>query len=359
MYNTAANRTLYDELAEHGIFPYGSPQVLKFEAQMEKYFSREFLRWEGNRELPEEYGVSSFEGGIAALPTKKKSIDVSYNQDERVYRAFLDDDYIAYTCAFFNATETLPPENISLVQAHKNKFDLLIERAQIEDGHTILDLGCGFGGLSKYLMERFDNVRVIGVNPSPVQTRYIREELMADDNPFDNSRFTLIQKYFEDVSDEELPPHSLDRVIILGMFEHVTNMDEVFRRVARVLKPGGKCITHYIVSIDTIPRLLDAGDSMIGDYFPGGHIWPYDEGTRHNTHLAFRQRWFLNGHNYLSTLEHWHRQFWDAIEDLYPEVLNIEQVEYWNRYFSMCKGMFAPMHGTRYGVGHYLYELPA
>ncbi len=344
------------KLADNRIHQYGSAETKKFEMQMERYFSREFKRWEGNREIPETYGVTSFEGGIAAVATKKKSIDVSYNQDERVYRAFLDDDYLAYTCACFNATESDNAEDISLVQAHKNKFDLLIERAQIEDGQTVLDLGCGFGGLSKYLLEKFPQIKVIGINPSPVQTRYIREELLSDDNPFDNDRFSLIQKYFEDVSEDELPPHSLDRVIILGMFEHVTNMDEVFRRVAQVLKPGGKCITHYIVSVDTIPRLLNADDSMIGDYFPGGHIWPYAEGRRHNTHLAFSQSWFINGKNYLRTLEHWHRQFWSAIEDLYPAVINIEEVEYWNRYFSMCKGMFSPENGCKYGVGHYVYE---
>lgn len=347
---------IVSKLADNGIFPYGSPEVEKFEMQMAKYFGREFERWNGNDKKPEVYGVSSFKGGIAAVATKKTSIDVSYNQDERVYRAFLDKDYIAYTCAYFNATESRDVDDISLVQAHRNKFDLLIERAQIEDGQMILDLGCGFGGLSKYLLEKFPNVKVVGINPSPVQTGYIRNVLLSDKNPFDNNRFTLIQKYFEDVTDDELPAHSLDRVIILGMFEHVTNMDEVFRRVAHILKPGGKCITHYIVSIDTIPRLLDAGDSMIGDYFPGGHIWPYSEGTRHNNHLKFSQRWFINGRNYLSTLEHWHKQFWDAIEELYPAVITIDEVEYWNRYFSMCKGMFSPMNGTKYGVGHYVYD---
>ncbi len=345
-----------EELASKGIYAYGSPEIRKFEKQMERYFAREYKRWEGNHKNPETYGVSSFEGGIAAVDTKIESIEACYDRDMKLYRQFLDRDFLAYTTGYYNATEDKDVDDISCSDAQRNKYELLINRVGLEDGHNVLDLGCGFGGLSRYILSKFPNVTITGINPSPVQTTYIRNELMAGENDFDENRFTLINKYLEDVTEEELPGKSFDRVIMVGMFEHVTNIDEVYRHVARVIKPGGKCISHYIVSKDTIPQFLDAGDTLIGHYFPGGHIWPITEGARHNTHLKFVENWFINGKNYFQTLEDWHRQFWEGIDELYPSVVNAEEVEDWNKYFVLCKAMFPPENGTKYGVGQFLYE---
>jgi cyclopropane fatty-acyl-phospholipid synthase-like methyltransferase len=56
------------------------------------------------------------------------------------------------------------------------------------------------------------------------------------------------------------------------------------------------------------------------------------------------------------TLDEWHKRFWQAIDQLFPAYLSIEDVESWNRYFVLCKAMFRPDQGRSYGVGHYLYE---
>ncbi len=350
------SENIIEKLADKEIYAYGSPEIIKFEKQMVQYFTREYERWEGNHNVPEIYGVSSFDGGIAAVNTKKESIDISYNQDLKLYSQFLDDDFLAYSVGYYNATDELDIENISVEEGQRHKYDLLIERVQLEDGQNILDLGCGFGGLSKYILSKFPNVTITGVNPSLVQTDYIRKTLMSAENTFDNTRFTLIQKYFEDISEAEIPDQVFDCVIILGMFEHVTNIDQVFKKISQVIKPGGKCLSHYIVSKDTIPQFLDASDTLIGNYFPGGHIWPITEAARHNTHLTFVDHWFINGKNYVRTLDDWHKRFWQGIDDLYPAVISLEEVDYWNKYFVLCKSTFAPMNGTKYGVGHFLYE---
>ena len=94
---------------------------------------------------------------------------------------------------------------------------------------------------------------------------------------------------------------------------------------------------------------------MMADYFPGGHIWPYAEMMRHDRHLAPLASWFINGMNYWKTLDVWHRRYWMAIETLYPSVLTLEQVDYWNRYFCLCKAMFIPDQGRSYGNAHYLF----
>ena len=343
-------------LAEKGIYACDAPPTLKFEKQMTRYFEREYQRWHGNDKRPEDYGISSFEGTIAAAEDRDSSIDISYDCDFALYQRFLDPEYLSYTCAYYGATDRLEAKPISLLQAQQNKYRLLLERAQVENGQTILDLGCGFGGLSKYLLQHYPAINVIGINPSAVQAAYIRQQMQQPESGFDPARFRIIEKFLDDVDAQDIADASLDRVIIVGMFEHVSNMDAVFRQLARMLKPGGYCLTHFIVSRYTIPQLLDASDTLIGQYFPGGHIWPYDEATRHNTHLNYLQRWFVNGRNYWQTLDDWHQLYWQSMPELFPQILSIEEVDYWNKYFSLCKAMFSPEEGTQYGVGHYLYR---
>ena len=165
---------------------------------MERFFKREYERWRGNDELPEKYGVSSFKGDI----TNKDTFDIAichYNEEYLVYRAFLDSVYMAYSMAYYGATNESPElDNISLEQAQINKFNIIIERADIKDGQTVLDLGCGYGGLSKFLLKTFPNLNVVAINPSTIQVQHIKNVLIDKDPDFDESRFILIKQFFND-----------------------------------------------------------------------------------------------------------------------------------------------------------------
>lgn len=338
------------KLAELEIHRYGSNELLKFEKQMEKYFTREYKRWHGSRKLPEDYGVSTFTGDIAKKETHIESIE-HYNKAFNIYQAFLDKEYMAYTMAYYGVTEVSEhiDEDITLLQAQTDKFDLIIERAEIKDGQDILELGCGFGGFSKYLLDQFPNIKITGINPSPVQTDHLKQVML------NNDRFSLVQKYFDEITDRDLPDNSFDRVISIGVLEAVTNLDKLFALISRVLKTGGKTFHHFIVSVDTIPQFLNAESTLMADYFPGGHIWPYQEPLRHDKHLHPSRDWFVNGLNYWKTLDEWHKRFWLNIENLYPHVISSDEVNDWNKYFVLCKTMFSPDDGKSYGIGHYLY----
>ena len=345
------------QFADHKIYRYGSSELLKFESDMTKYFEREYKLWKGNRALPEEFGISSFEGDIAQKETHDESIE-HYNKTLSIYQAFLDKEYMAYTMAYYGATDINPniDDSTSLDDAQINKFELIIERAQIEDGQSILELGCGFGGFAKYILNKFPNITITGINPSATQSAHLQEILIDDTNQTGYGRFKLIQKFFDDITASDIADQEFDRVISIGVLEAVTNLDKLFQLISRVLKPGGKTFHHYIVSKDTIPQFLSAEDTLMAEYFPGGHIWPYEEPKRHDKHLHFVESWFVNGMNYWKTLDEWHERFWNAIEQTYPEHLTLEEVEDWNKYFILCKSMFRPDDGHSYGNGHYLYE---
>jgi len=343
---------LIDLLASHNIHCYGSAGLLKLEKHMARFFEREYERWRGNKCTPENYGVNSFKGEIVDKEASSKSID-HYNKDLKIYRVFLDNEYMAYSMAYYGCTEYSEEliSNLTLEQAQRDKYKLIIERADIQDGQNILDLGCGFGGFIKYLFQNYPNITVTGINPSTIQSEYIHKVLQ-----FDNSRFNLIQQRFGEAGLVDAQKNAYDRIISIGTLEHFSNFDLLFKYQEQLLKPGGKCFHHLIVSADTIPHFLNAENTLMAEYFPGGHIWPYSELKRHNIHLQFVESWFINGMNYWKTLDEWHKRFWKAIDQLYPEYLSISDIEAWNKYFVLSKTMFSPDRGRSYGVGQYLYE---
>jgi len=346
---------IINQLAEQDIHRYGSAPLLKFEKQMERFFKREYERWNGNNNPVEDYGVSSFKGEIAKKETRNVSVD-HYDEEYQVYLAFLDNIHMAYTMAYYGATSESPKiDDISLEQAQINKYKLLAERADIQDGQTILDLGCGFGGLSKFLLNTYPNVNVVGINPSKVQTDHIKTVLIKKDDKFDETRFELFTEFFDDIEADTIEDNYFDRVISIGLLEHVTNIDLLQKKIARLLKPGGKCLHHCIVSFDTLPDYLNSEGSLMGHYYPGAHIWPFSEAKRHTTHIEYSDSWFVNGLNYWKTLDEWHQRFWQAIDQLYPRYMSLQEVEDWNKYFSLCKTMFSPNQGNSYGNGQYLF----
>jgi len=348
---------IHFELANNGIHAYGSPEMVQLEMHMARYFMREYSRWEKKEDLPETYGISSFEGKMTTAVTRDELIKQHYDDEFQVFKAFLDRDYLAYTMAYYgNSASEAKSADLSLEQAQNNKYRLIVERAQIEDSQNILDLGSGFGGFSKYLHEHFQKITITAINPSHVQTNYIRKCLKLAEHPLDPSRFEIIQAFFDEVADTQLHATQFDRVVSLGLLEHISNMDALFEKIAHVLAPGGKCFHHCIVSIPTIPKLLDSADTLIGTYFPGGHIWPFAEPVRHHKYLHPVNNWFINGLNYWRTLDCWHKRFWESIDQLFPTFINKQQVDAWNKYFSLCKAMFIPFDGKMYGNGHYLYE---
>jgi cyclopropane-fatty-acyl-phospholipid synthase len=147
-------------------------------------------------------------------------------------------------------------------------------------------------------------------------------------------------------------------VFAIGMFEHINNLDAVLEKIASMLRPGGRAFVHLIVSRVVIPQFLDAGKTLIGEYFPGGKIWPFETIACQNRHLELVDKWFINGMNYWRTLDTWHERFWNSLPALYGNVLDADGVQHWNRYFSLSKACFAPFDGALYGNGQYLFRKP-
>ena len=281
-----------------------------------------------------------------------------FDADLTLFESFLDNHFMAYTMAYYgeNQAQILKSE-ASLEAAERAKFDLICSRAGIIGNERILNIGCGFGPLETYLSERFPMLEITSITPSRVQADYIRQCIDNPLHPLYQNSLRLIEGDFGEVALEMLGVGEYDLVTAIGAFEHINNLHSAFQRIHDLLKPSGKAFLHLIVSKPIFPQYHDSKNTLIGRFFPGGHIWPMEIVKSQTDFFHLVQSWYLNGLNYWRTLEAWHYRFWQHIDRLHPDLLSQDDTRYWNDYFVLCKVvLFAPCNGEIYGNGHFLFN---
>ena len=345
-----------EKLQAQNIFPHGSEQALQKESHVARFLAREYRTAMDNITTPSELGISSEAGPM--WEETKSLVETHYDQKIKFFNAFLDKRYRAYSMAFYGFDYRFVIENkISLEEAQESKFRLICDRIGIGGHERILNIGCGFGSFERYLLQHYPCIQITGITPSKVQVDYIRACATNPECLFHERDFTVIKKDFSALSEEDIDPGSFDLVCSIAVLEQVKNMGALNEKISYYLKPGGKAFHHFIVSKITIPQFLNAHQTLMGNYFPGGRIWPLNELERHTKELDLEQTWFINGLNYWRTLDEWHRRFWKNI-DILTEFLSIQQIRYWNDYFILCKACFLPMQGSVFGNGQYLFRKP-
>jgi cyclopropane-fatty-acyl-phospholipid synthase len=240
----------------------------------------------------------------------------------------------------------------SLDDAQNAMMADLCQKVDIQDGDRVLDIGCGFGSFAAYVLQNFPNCQVYGLNLSRMQCDYIQEKSQESGHSLNTDRFHLIEQDFNDF-DSEI---KFDRIISIGFFEHVSDLEGALRKVYQLLEPNGVSLIHYIVCRalpDRYSSKIKSG--FIEDYiFPGGHIHSYDKIFRFQKDLMIDQHWFLNGINYQRTLEAWLANFKANRDAIKHEVgLSEETLKVWDIYLRGCIAVFQIRNGEYYGNGQF------
>ena len=185
----------------------------------------------------------------------RENIARHYDHDVRIYDLFLDEDR-QYSCAYFEH----PGQSLDDAQRAKKRH--IAAKLAIDEGQTVLDIGCGFGGMALYLAGVAGAGKATGVTLSQEQLAVARAR--AERSGFGERLDFRLQDY-RDVRE------TFDRIVSVGMFEHVgvARYDEYFRNVYRLLKDDGVMVLHAI-GRNGIPG---ATNPWIRKYiFPGGYI---------------------------------------------------------------------------------------
>ena len=171
------------------------------------------------------------------LPTKsKKDIQYHYDKGEDLYDLFLDKKHRQYSCAYFLS------ENENLEDAQQNKINHIIKKLDLRSGHTVLDIGCGWGSMC-FEIAKQSECEVTGYTLSQNQYDYCVKK--AKELKLDN------QCHFE-LSDYREIKGKFNRIVSVGMLEHVGRKfyKTFFKKIKNLMTDDGLSLIHTIGSID-------------------------------------------------------------------------------------------------------------
>ena len=228
-----------------------------------------------------------------------------YDLDARLYSLFLDADQ-QYSCAYFET----PDQSLDDAQLAKKRH--LAAKLLVKPGQNILEIGCGWGGLSLYLAE-YNRANVTGITLSQEQLKRAAER--AHEKQLSGATEFRLQDY-RDVEG------SFDRIVSVGMFEHVgvVHFHTFFRKSAQLLSDDGVMVLHSIGRSEG-PNVTNP---WIAKYiFPGGYIPALSEvlPAIERAGLLVTDIEILHLH-YAETLRAWRERFLahaDDIKRIYDE----------------------------------------
>lgn len=258
--------------------------------------------------------------------TKLKSFVVGkqhYDIGNDLYTAMLDKRMI-YSCAYWD-------DATNLNDAQMYKLKLICQKLGLKSGMRVLDVGCGWGGFARFAVENY-GVSVQGITISKQQYEYAKNLCVS----------LPIDIRFHDYRDLLQTQEKFDRIVSIGMFEHVgyKNYPTYMKTIEHCLKDDGLFLLHTIGANSS----QYASNSWLNKYiFPNSYIPTVAQISSSFENIFVMEDWQNIGVNYDKTLMAWHHNFnqhWDVLNHKYDEQFH----RMWNYYLLSCAASFRARH---------------
>ena len=302
---TVSNDRFYSRVLRHGSLGLGESYVDGWWdcPALDQLFSR-ILGAELSRNAPWDWRLALrwVLGAVFNRQTKLRAKSVAkrhYDLGNELYEKMLDRRMV-YSCGRWEHASNLD-------EAQEAKLDFVCRQLRLQPEITLLDIGCGWGGLAKFAAERY-GAKVVGVTISREQMEWARH--FCEGLP--------IEIRLEDYRDIT---GTFDRVASLGMFEHVgyKNYRRFFEVARRVLRP---CGSFYLSTIGA-NRSARSTDPWIDKYiFPNSHLPSAAQITAAMDGLFVIEDWQNWASDYDRTIVAWFENFqrhWRNLQPRYGE----------------------------------------
>jgi len=253
------------------------------------------------------------------------------------------------SCLFTNTARTLD-------DAEDAMLNLYVERARLQDGMDILDLGCGWGSVSLFMSAKFPNSKVTGLSNSNSQREFIMEEAKKRGIKNLNIITGDVAVFQADLK--------FDRVVCIEMFEHMKNYEKLLEKISSWLKPSALLFVHIFAHKEFPYHFETDGSSWMAEhFFTGGTMASDDLLIYFQKNVTLIDHWVVDGKNYGRTNEEWLLKFDKniaQIREIFAKTYGADQVTkwtaYWRSFFLACAELFIYNNGQEWFVSHYLFE---
>jgi cyclopropane-fatty-acyl-phospholipid synthase len=246
----------------------------------------------------------------------------------------------------------------SLAEAEEIALRNTSAHADLHDGQSVLELGCGWGSLTLWIATHYPHSHITAVSNSHSQKTYI--DAKARERGLRNLRVLTC-----DMNTFDIEPGQFDRVVSIEMFEHMRNWQHLFNCVHRWLKTDGRFFMHIFVH-RAVPYAFEVRDSSdwMSEYFFSGGMMPSDDlPLAIQSPFRLVRRWKWDGTHYEKTANAWLDRMDAQRETLWPLFVQTygspHAQNWWNRwrvFFMACAELFGYREGQEWWVGHYLFE---
>jgi len=263
----------------------------------------------------------------ATIAQARHNVSRHYDLSNELFASFLDET-MSYSSALFEPGD-------DLATAQRRKIDAILERAAVQPGSTMLEIGTGWGELAIRAAQRGAHVTTVTLSTEQqgLALRRVAEAGLSD-------QIRVLLADYREVTGQ------FDAIVSVEMLEAVGQRywPEYFSTLDRLLQPGGRIGLQTI----TMPhdRMLATQNSYtwIHKYiFPGGiipSITSIERTLQAHTSLVVNGRLDF-GSDYATTLRHWRQRFlanWSTIAgDRFDSVFR----RMWEFYLAYCEAGFA------------------
>ena len=246
----------------------------------------------------------------------------------------------------------------TLREAEQEALRQTVAHADLADGQSILELGCGWGSLSLWMARQFPDSEITAVSNSHSQRMYIQGEAAA-------RGLTNLRVVTQDMNVFD-PKRRFDRIVSVEMFEHMMNWRELMTRVKSWLAPDGRFFVHIFTHRSGAYRFdrADKEDWIARHFFTGGVMPSHHLIRQYSDLFEVEHEWRWSGTHYQRTALDWLSNFdahRDEIEAILCDVYG-NDTELWMRrwrwFFLATAGLFGYADGTEWGVSHFRMKPP-
>jgi cyclopropane-fatty-acyl-phospholipid synthase len=259
------------------------------------------------------------------------NIAAHYDLSNQVFSLFLDQS-MTYSCAVFK-DPSQPTE--SLAKAQQKKLDMIAQKARLEPGMEVLELGCGWGGFARLAAEKYD-CRVTALTRSEKQHQYLCD--LVNKNGLTNKIKPVLGDY-RDMQGQYQAVVSIEMIEAMGHKYHKT----YFQTIDRLLAPKGRSVIQAITIIDQRYDAYRQIPDWISTYiFPGGllpSLTRMAEVAGRHTSLIITEVEDI-GKNYVPTLAAWRKRFLDNWDQIKAQGFDQSFKRTFEYYFSICEAGF-------------------